>query len=146
MKRALVLLGVLVVAFNSALPARASVVCFKQGARDVCFTPVEPAPKSPRTTEGMKATLSKTVLVGDDSTKMTASGFVPGEYVRAFVFNIFGQKSATELSGGAQANGAGKASVTYGTFSLISVSETRTFCLRGERSLRMACLPFTYEG
>jgi len=146
MKRIITVIGVIALHIATTLPAQAATICFKKGGREVCFTPVEPPPKTPSTSKGMKASLSKTALVGDDSTKMTATGFVPGEYVRASIFNVFGQKSATELSGGAQANGAGRASVTYGTFSLISVKETRTFCLRGERSLRMACLPFTYEG
>jgi len=146
MNKKLLGMTVCVIIAGQSAPALATTVCFKQGGREVCVTFTTPAPETPKTTKGMKASLSKTKLVGDDATTMTASGFVKGEYVRAFIFNVFGRRAATELSGGAIANAKGVARVTYGTFSLVSVSEERTMCLRGERSQRMACLPFTYEG
>jgi hypothetical protein len=146
MKKSLIGAVVCSMIVGYGVPASATTVCFKQGGVEKCVTFTTPAPEAPVTTKGVKASLSKTKLVGDDSTTMTASGFVKGEYVRAFIFNVFGRKAATELSGGAIASAKGVARVTYGTFSLVSVSEQRTMCLRGERSQRMACLPFTYEG
>ena len=91
--------------------------------------------------------LSTDKIFSGDSLTATARKFTPGEYVRAFVFNVYGRAAATELSGGAVANKKGVAVVNYGTTSLpVRVSEVRTICLRGERSKLMACTSFAFEG
>jgi preprotein translocase subunit SecD len=95
----------------------------------------------------MKITLDKQAIISGDSLTATASKFKAREYVRAFVFNVYGRSAATELSGGAIATKSGVATVNYGTNSLpVAVSEVRIICLRGEQSMNMACASFQFDG
>lgn len=140
----------LVVAILVALSvprAMATTVCFDLLSGRKCVDFSSPAPSSPKNSPGMSLALSTGRVVSGNSVSATGKRFKPGEYVRAFVFNVYGRASATELSGGAVASKKGVATVVYGTTSLpISVNETRTVCLRGEQSMLMACAEFSFEG
>lgn len=148
MKRRTILLTSLVV--FGLLPIRlahATTVCFDLLAGRKCVEFRTPPPEAPVSSRGMSMTLTTDKIISGDSLTATARKFAPGEYVRAFVFNVYGRAAATELSGGAVANKKGVAVVNYGTTSLpVSVSEVRTICLRGERSKLMACASFAFEG
>lgn len=145
MKR--IIIGVVVALLVPASSARASTVCFTTLTGQKCVTFRTPPPSAPTTTKGMSIVLDREVLISGDSVTAVAKKFKPTEYVRAFVFNVYGRAAATELSGGAVATKAGIATLSYGTASLpVSVSEVRTLCLRGEQSKKMACASFQFEG
>ena len=145
MKRILLVAGLLTLALPGT--AHATTVCFTLLSGQKCIEFRTPPPKVAATSKGMTIALDKAQVISGDSITATASKFKPKEYVRAFVFNVYGRSSATELSGGAIATKGGVAAVNYGTTSLpVSVSEVRTICLRGEQSMKMACASFQFEG
>lgn len=145
MKR--IVAGVLIALAIPASSAHATTVCFTTLTGQKCVTFRTPPPATPNTTKGMTIVLDREVLISGDSVTAVATKFKAREYVRAFVFNVYGRSAATELSGGAIATKAGVATLSYGTTSLpVSVSETRTLCLRGEQSKKMACASFQFEG
>lgn len=147
--RARLILGLSVPMFG-LLPTgsvHATTVCFDLLAGRKCVEFRTPPPDAPANSRGMSMTLDTDKVISGGSLTATARKFASGEYVRAFVFNVYGRAAATELSGGAVASKKGIAVVNYGTTSLpVSVSEVRTICLRGERSKLMACATFNFEG
>jgi len=128
-------------------PTHATTVCFDLLSGRKCVDFRTPPPVSPRNSRGTTIQMSAERIISGESITATAKKFKAGEYVRAFVFNVYGRAAATELSGGAIANKKGVATVSYGTTSLpISVKEERTICLRGEQSGLMSCASFIFEG
>jgi hypothetical protein len=141
--------AVLIIGFSTftATNVQATTVCFDTLAGKKCVEFRTPPPKAPKTSKNLTIALDADRIVSGGSIVATAKKFTRGEYVRAFVFNVYGRQAASELSGGAIADNQGVATINYGTNSLpVSVSETRTICLRGERSKLMACASFQFEG
>ena len=136
---------VLVTAVGLAGPASATRVCinFFDGNRCEIFR--EPTPTAPGNSPGMKMTISPSTLTGTNELKISAGRFTKGEIVRVWVYNIFGQGRMSALTNVHEANAKGRVSITYAPSTALYESSwgAAAMCMRGERSLKLACEPFT---
>ena len=142
---ALTLIGALGVAVSVAPPAGATRVCIEYLDGYRCETFREPTPKAPGNTRGMTMSITPQVLTGTNELQITAGRFTKGEVVRAWVYNIFGQGRMSALTNVYEANKKGRVSITYApSTTLYEASWGQPYmCMRGERSLKLACAPFS---
>ncbi len=135
----------IVVTLAVASPASATRVCinFFDGYRCEIFR--EPTPTAPGNSPGMRMTITPATLTATNELKVSAGRFTKGEIVRVWVYNIFGPGRMSALTNVHEANARGRVSITYApsTASYESSWGPAAMCMRGERSLKLACAPFT---
>lgn len=135
----------LLLSLSTAAPVHATKVCIQylDGYRCEIFR--EPTPTAPGNTRGMSMSIRPDVLTGANELRVSAGRFTKGEVVRAWVFNIFGQQRMSALTNVYEANGKGRVSFTYAPSTALYESSWGQpyICMRGERSLRLACAPFS---
>ena len=143
--------GIIAIAAFAALfavtpsAAHATRVCIQYLDGYRCETFTEPQPRAPGNTRGMKMTISPATLTSTNELNIRARRFQPGEIVRVWVYNIFGAGRMSELTNVQQANTRGLVAIAYApSTTLYEKGWGRpAICMRGERSLRLACAQFT---
>ena len=128
-----------------AEPAQATRVCIQYLDGYRCEVFREPTPSAPGNTRGMTMTITPEVLTGTNELRVTAGKFTKGEVVRAWVYNIFGQQRMSALTNVYEANSKGRVSFVYApSTALYEAAWGQPYiCMRGERSLKLACAPFS---
>ncbi len=128
-----------------AAPAEAKTVCIQYPSGYRCEVFLEPRPRAPGNTRGMRMTIEPNVLTSTNELKVTAGRFTKGEVVRAWVYNIFGQGSMSELTNVYEADRKGQVRFTYSPSTTLYKPSwgKAAVCMRGERSLKLACDWFT---
>lgn len=130
-----------------ATPAQAKTVCIQYLDGYRCEVFRTPRPNAPGNTRGMNMTITPNVLTSTNELQITAGKFTKGEVVRTWVYNIFGQGSMSELTNVHEADGKGQVSITYAPSTTLYKPEwgQPAICMRGERSLKLACALFTVQ-
>lgn len=126
-------------------PASATTVCIEYLDGYRCEVFLEPRPKAPGNTRGMKMTITPNVLTSTNELSISAGRFTKGEIVRTWVYNIFGKGRMSELTNVHKANAKGRVAIAYAPSTTLYEPGWGTpyVCMRGERSLKLACAPFS---
>lgn len=127
----------------------AATVCIPLLTGTGCVVFQEARPNRPGTSKGMQVTLTPDVLTSNGDLVMEISGFRPREALQRWNYNIFGQERMNEYTEQfLRADRRGRFRwVVSPTTAIYEPSWGKpALCVRGIRSLRLACAEFTVAG